>query len=140
MTTPEEMDAQQGWAEVPYINIQVPRREVEGLKAAWEADPCFELVDRVGFESYRDELIAFKAEKEAEWEQSRLEKDKRKRGMFQYAHYYQVTVDELNWLVEQKLAFDIVATILLPSNKYWEIENSSTVEYSIVYTIEIIGK
>lgn len=44
------------------------RDEVENLKIEWEKDPQWEIEETEGFEDYRDELTAFRFEKEAEWQ------------------------------------------------------------------------
>jgi hypothetical protein len=45
------------------------RDEVEDLKRQWLQDPIWDLEDSgEGFEAYHDELLAFRLEKEAEWE------------------------------------------------------------------------
>lgn len=43
------------------------RAAVEKLKADWENDPCFDLVEIEGFECYQEELAAFQRQKEEEW-------------------------------------------------------------------------
>ena len=51
--------------------------EVFELKQQWKADPSWDIEDTEGFEAHHDELLAFRMECEAEWEQqdkTRLEK------------------------------------------------------------------
>lgn len=51
--------------------------EVFELKQQWKADPSWDIEDTEGFEAHHDELLAFRKECEAEWEQqdkTRLEK------------------------------------------------------------------
>ena len=43
------------------------REEVEELKVAWMNDAIWDIEDTEGFEEYREELLAFRKEKEAEW-------------------------------------------------------------------------
>lgn len=42
--------------------------EIEALKENWSNDPCWDIEDTEGFEAYREELVAFAAEKRAEWD------------------------------------------------------------------------
>ncbi|NPA64479.1 MAG: hypothetical protein GXO16_05850 [Epsilonproteobacteria bacterium] len=47
------------------------RRDVERLKSEWECDPIWDLEDTEGFEEYREELLAFRLQKEKEWRKER---------------------------------------------------------------------
>lgn len=44
------------------------RWEIEELKAAWRADPSFDLCAAEGFEAHRDELARWEDECNARWE------------------------------------------------------------------------
>ena len=43
------------------------RMEIDYLKQNWMADPCWDIETTTGFEDYKDELLNFRLEKEAEW-------------------------------------------------------------------------
>ena len=43
--------------------------EIEALKANWERDPCWDIETTEGFEEYREELLAFRKEREAHWKE-----------------------------------------------------------------------
>lgn len=58
------------------------REEVDGLKADWTRDPCWDLVDSEGFEEYREELAQYENKMKAIWAQQRRER------VFDAAHRY----------------------------------------------------
>ena len=41
--------------------------EIDALKRSWERDPCWDIEDTEDFEEHREELLAYRKEKEAEW-------------------------------------------------------------------------
>lgn len=45
------------------------RIEVEELKRQWEDDPCWDLEDTDEFSEYKEELLQFRLECEAKWEE-----------------------------------------------------------------------
>lgn len=47
------------------------REEVERLKQNWHEDSCWDIEKTEGFEDYRDELLAYRKQSEAEWEVAR---------------------------------------------------------------------
>lgn len=47
------------------------REEVEALKENWVKDPCWDIEDTEEFGDYREELLAFRKDKEVIWEQQR---------------------------------------------------------------------
>lgn len=52
-------------------------QEIFVLKGQWEDDPCWDIEDTEGFEAHREELLSYRKEREARWEQAykaRLEK------------------------------------------------------------------
>lgn len=55
----------------------VTRSDVDKLKSDWVQDPVWDIYDTEGFEKYSDELKKFQQEKEKEWEQQRLEREKK---------------------------------------------------------------
>lgn len=42
-------------------------REIEELKMSWCADPCWDIEDTEEFEAHREELLAYRLQKEQEW-------------------------------------------------------------------------
>lgn len=48
--------------------------QINALKADWEKDPCWDIEATEGFEDHKEELLAFRLQKEAEW-QSEVEED-----------------------------------------------------------------
>jgi hypothetical protein len=48
--------------------------EIESLKNNWLKNPCWDIEDTEGFESYKEELLAFRLHKEKEWEENRTKK------------------------------------------------------------------
>ncbi len=50
------------------------REDVEKLKEDWLKDASFDLEEEEGFEEYKDELLAFRKEHEADWAQKAEEK------------------------------------------------------------------
>lgn len=49
------------------------REEIEALKRNWAEDSCWDLEDTEGFEDHREELTAFRLQKEVEWKQQELQ-------------------------------------------------------------------
>ena len=47
------------------VSTQKPHGEVEKLKAAWLRDPCWDIEETEGFEAHREDLLAFRLEREA---------------------------------------------------------------------------
>lgn len=47
--------------------------EIEKLKRNWESDPCWDIEKTESFEAHHDELLAYRLEKEAKWEQERFD-------------------------------------------------------------------
>ncbi len=45
--------------------------EIQRLKADWLNDPCWDIETTEGFEAHRDELLAFRNERERQWEEQR---------------------------------------------------------------------
>lgn len=48
--------------------------EIAALKDNWRADACWDIEDTEGFEDHYDELLAYRKEWEARWEQRRYER------------------------------------------------------------------
>lgn len=46
----------------------ISRQQIENLKFNWRNDPCWDIEDTEGFESVRNELLAYRLEIEAEWQ------------------------------------------------------------------------
>jgi len=46
--------------------------EIEKLKAAWVADPIWDLETEEGFEAHHDELLAYRQQMEAAWDAADL--------------------------------------------------------------------
>lgn len=47
------------------------QEEIEHLKRNWEGDPCWDIEETEGFEEHKEELLAFRLQKEKEWENNR---------------------------------------------------------------------
>ena len=45
--------------------------EIDALKRGWERDPSWDIETTEGFEEHREELLAYRKEKEAEWAEAR---------------------------------------------------------------------
>ncbi len=43
------------------------QNELEALKRNWEHDPCYDIEEAEGFEEHKEELLAFRKEREAHW-------------------------------------------------------------------------
>lgn len=43
-------------------------QEIQALKDNWVKDPCWDIETEEGFEEYAEELLAFRLQKEAEWQ------------------------------------------------------------------------
>ena len=48
------------------------QEEIEYLKGNWRSDPCWDLENTEGFEHYRAELLAYRKEQKAKWEQKEM--------------------------------------------------------------------
>lgn len=46
--------------------------QIQKLKDNWSQDPCWDIEDTEGFEAHKEELLAFRRQKEAEWEIRRI--------------------------------------------------------------------
>lgn len=46
---------------------QRTRAEIDGLKANWKADPCWDIEDTETFEAHREELVAFHEQMRGQW-------------------------------------------------------------------------
>jgi hypothetical protein len=57
---------------VPSTPEELRRQEIEELKAGWASDPCFDIEDTAGFEDVREELLQFRKDTEAKWEELRM--------------------------------------------------------------------
>lgn len=53
------------------LNKKKTQEEIRLLKRDWKSDPCWEIEDTKGFEDHRDELLAFRKQKEQIWEMER---------------------------------------------------------------------
>lgn len=60
------------------MTTQTPE-EIDALKTNWAKDPCWDIEDTEGFEDHHDELLAFRKEKEAEWEDKRVAQERARR-------------------------------------------------------------
>lgn len=56
----------------------VTREDVEALKASWVTDACWDIEDTEGFEAYREELIAFSQQMQAQWKAEQQRKREQK--------------------------------------------------------------
>lgn len=50
------------------------RDEIEALKTNWVGDPCWDIEYTEGFEKYKDELLIFRLETQAEWLRLKMER------------------------------------------------------------------
>ena len=48
--------------------MQKTTEELDALKKNWMNDPCWDIETEEGFEDYKDELLAYRKEQEAEWQ------------------------------------------------------------------------
>jgi hypothetical protein len=77
--------------------------EILALKSQWTSDPCWDIEDTEGFAAHREELLAYRQAKEAEWAQERLARLEKRAaelgvpGNLSLARY----VDGLEWRIEQ---------------------------------------
>jgi len=51
--------------------------EINELKRNWSNDPCWDIEDTEGFEAYKQELLAYRLEQEAEWKRRRHDDEKK---------------------------------------------------------------
>lgn len=49
------------------------QEKINELKRQWEQDPCWDIEDTEGFEVHEHELLAYRKQKESEWEKQRQE-------------------------------------------------------------------
>ena len=47
---------------------QPAREQIDDLKRQWKADPCWDIEETEGFETVREELLAYRLQMEAQWE------------------------------------------------------------------------
>ena len=47
------------------------QEKINELKRQWEQDPCWDIEDTEGFEVHARELLAYREQKESEWEKQR---------------------------------------------------------------------
>ena len=57
---------------------QLIREELERLKANWRYDPCWDIEHTEGFEQHHDELLKYRLEIEARWQEEKEQKIKAK--------------------------------------------------------------
>jgi len=50
------------------------KQELDALKADWLYDPCWDIEDTEGFEGHREELKAWRIEREQKWQAQELER------------------------------------------------------------------
>ena len=52
-----------------YEESRIPtmQEQLETLKQCWHRDPCWDIETTVGFENYRDELLAYRLSCASEW-------------------------------------------------------------------------
>jgi len=48
--------------------------EIQKLKDGWRHDPCWDIEDTEGFEAHKEELLKYRLEQEAIWNQKREER------------------------------------------------------------------
>lgn len=48
------------------------KKQLDELKAQWEADPCWDIEETEGFEDYHDELAKFRKDTENRWDYERI--------------------------------------------------------------------
>lgn len=53
-------------------------QEIQDLKEGWLKDPCWGIEDTEGFSDHYEELLSFRKQKEAEWENKRKERKQRR--------------------------------------------------------------
>lgn len=53
--------------------------EIQKLKESWLRDPCWDIEDTEGFEDHKEELLAFRKQKKAEWEDKRIARQSARR-------------------------------------------------------------
>ena len=49
------------------------QEKIVELKRQWEQDPCWDIEDTEGFEVHARELLAYRKQKESEWEKQKQE-------------------------------------------------------------------
>ena len=47
------------------------QEEINELKRQWEQDPCWDIEDTEGFEDHARDLLAYRKQKESEWEKQK---------------------------------------------------------------------
>lgn len=57
------------------------KEELDYLKLSWERDPNWDIEETEGFEEYRDELLAFRQQKEREWKEKRAKREEHLRSL-----------------------------------------------------------
>lgn len=48
------------------------KKQLNELKAQWEADPCWDIEETEGFEDFHDELAKFRKDTENRWDYERI--------------------------------------------------------------------
>jgi hypothetical protein len=48
------------------------KKQIDNLKAQWEADPCWDIEDTEGFEDHRNDLVKYRKETENRWDYERI--------------------------------------------------------------------
>lgn len=49
------------------MSAPIISKRISNLIVQWESDPCWDLEETEGFEVYREDLLAHRLKKEAEW-------------------------------------------------------------------------
>lgn len=49
------------------------QEKINELKRQWEQDPCWDIEETEGFEGHEHDLLAYRKQKESEWEKERQE-------------------------------------------------------------------
>jgi len=55
------------------------REQVEALKQNWKEDPCWDIETTEGFDEYSSELLAFRRQCEAKWDEKVARRQEQKR-------------------------------------------------------------
>ena len=75
--------------------------EIEDLKRQWERDPIWDIEETEGFEAHREELLAWREAKEAEWE------DETKRKEAEDLEKLKIASDHDTWKAIQSIKKEI---------------------------------
>lgn len=116
------------------------REEVDRLKADWLA--CagdFDIVPDSRFDLYADELRAFEQAENARWEREKQERADRWFAQFKSNFYYQLSLDEMNKIVERGYRVNVIAaTVLEEREEYGYNLELERISQSIVYTVQMV--